>query len=112
MADDGEPAEQIQMEKDVHIVVQITVRKGEPLPEEVLRPNTPSSDDEGEKEPEAQGEPESKPTLEELGVKFVLNTFSGQVLERYCRCLLFACSRCLSNHLLLFCVSHKQPIRI
>lgn len=81
MADEEETA----MDKEVHLVVQVVVRKGEPLPEDP-RPKTPPSESEGaEPEPEAGEaveEPPAKPTLEELGVKFVLNTFSGETLER------------------------------
>jgi hypothetical protein len=89
MADSDEGA----MEKEVHMTVQIIVRKGEPLPEEKPRPKTSGSDDkegegddgEGEGDGEGgepEGEAEPKPTLEELGVKFVLTTFNGVTLER------------------------------
>jgi hypothetical protein len=81
------------MEKDVHIVVQVIVRKCEPLPEEAPRPRTGGSGDESGEEGggedagggEGGGEeaaPEPKPTLEELDVKFVLNTFNGSTSER------------------------------
>ncbi len=97
MADEegGEGGEGGEMEKEVHIVVQVTVRKGEALPD-MPRVKTTSTagdeedggveggDDEGTGAGEGEGEP--KPTLEELGVKFVLSTFNGQSLER-CACL-------------------------
>jgi hypothetical protein len=78
------------MEKDVHIVVQVIVRKCEPLPEEAPRrkKTAGSGEEEGEEgdgEEEGEGEeavPRPKPTLEELGVKFVLNTFNGNTSER------------------------------
>jgi hypothetical protein len=86
MADDSETP---VMEKEVHIIVQVTVRKGEPLPEEMPHPQSAGFGDQGEEdgepEPPAEEEPAApKPTLEELGVKFVLSTFNGQSLERSC----------------------------
>ena len=78
------------MEKDVHIVVQVIVRKCEPLPEEAPRrkKTAGSGEEEGEEgDGEEDGESKEaatgpKPTLEELGVKFVLNTFNGNTSER------------------------------
>jgi hypothetical protein len=93
---DEEDGEALVMEKEVHIVVQVTVRKGEPVPymPRVKTASTTADDEEGEEEGEegegdgeegAEGgaETEPKPTLEELGVKFVLSTFNGQSQERY-----------------------------
>ena len=55
MADEEETA----MDKEVHLVVQVVVRKGEPLPEEDPRPKTPPSESEGaEPEPDAGEAPQ------------------------------------------------------
>ena len=96
MADPEQPP---PMQKDVHIIVQVIVRKGEPLPPpEKAEPLPRSENDEeevagegegqdaegnGDEEEEPSGEEGPKPSLEELGVKFVLSTFNGESLERY-----------------------------
>jgi hypothetical protein len=94
-----DPEEPPPMQKDVHIIVQVIVRKGEPLPppekaqplpilendgEEVAGEGEgQDAEGNGEEEEEPSGEEGPKPSLEELGVKFVLSTFNGESLERY-----------------------------
>lgn len=114
MADTDEGA----MEKEVHMIVQIIVRKGEPLPEETARLKSPGSEDEecerneGEAtKEESDGEAaQPKPTLEELGVKFVLTTFNGVSLERYDCVRLYFISLSLLLCLVLFLLCIKLDI--
>lgn len=89
--DEEEAAPPPVMEKDVNIVVQVIVRKCAPLPEEAPRHKKTAAGsgeeegEEGEGEEEGEGREAAtgpKPTLEELGVKFVLNTFNGSTSER------------------------------